>query len=84
MELADLEKLSQGLIEKVDGLVTEKNINGVVEVLRGVAQGIHDNWEQHLANETNDVLMQDNTCCPICTSLIQVVRRRTIIDVDTQ
>lgn len=82
MDIAKLQTLAQQLIEAVDGLVTEKHIEGVVGVLEGVARGIHSNWEKHITDETNEFLMKDNITCPTCDTAVQIVRRKSIINVD--
>jgi len=74
----DLQILAQKLIESVDGLVTEENIAGVKDVFDGIMQGVNNQWEDHLAKETEDMLMYDSVLCD-CGSLIEIKRGRTVV-----
>jgi hypothetical protein len=76
----NLEDVAISLIEAVDGAVTEKNIEGVIEVFNGIIRGVNNQWEGHLARETEEVLMYDNIICK-CGSLIEIIRKRTKVEV---
>lgn len=77
----DFTELATRLINEVEGVATPKNVEGVVDVLKGVMIGVHNQWEQHLAQETNDLLMSDKIECDICSNTIQILRTRTLVDV---
>lgn len=83
-DITSIEDVAKGLILAVGGEVTKEHIEGVVTVFNSIQEGINLNWEVFLAEETNEILALDNTECPDCGRLIQVMRTRTIVHVDTQ
>ncbi len=66
-------EIAISLIQAIEGLETEKNIEGVLEVFDGIKNGVNNLWEDHLANETTEALMYDNVLCP-CGRLIEITR----------
>jgi hypothetical protein len=70
----DLKEVAKGLIEAVDGEVNDEMIDGVVTVFNGIKRGVNETWEQHLADDTNDILMYDKICCPDCGKQVVVAR----------
>ncbi len=72
----DFQELAAKLIVEVGGDSSDKNISGVVEVLKGVMIGVNNQWEQHLAKETNDTLMYDRIVCPTCDGDVEITRTR--------
>lgn len=83
MEFPDLTDLAKDLIRETGGEITDKNVNGTVEVFNGIIQGCHNNWEQHLAKETTAVLARDRIRCS-CGAKINVIRERSIVIVKEQ
>lgn len=79
----DFPTLAKKLIELVDGDNSDTNVEGVVKVLTSMVQGINLNWEIWIAEETNEVLMQDKTCCPGCAAPITIIRERNVVYVET-
>lgn len=75
----DLTQLAKELIHNVSGDSDAKNIEGVVEVFKGIIQGINNNWEQHLADETNEALMHDDVKCLKCNTKTRIERTRHTI-----
>ena len=78
--MADLSFVAESLIKAVDGIVTEKNIEGVLEVFEGIRKGVNNQWEEHLAAESTEAIMYDEILCA-CGSLIDVKRTRLSVDV---
>ncbi len=72
--------VAKGLIEAVGGIVSDKAIEGVISVFRGIEQGLNSNWEEFLAKRTNDTLTQDNVSCE-CGTKIRVIRTRETVKV---
>lgn len=77
----EIDEIAKEIIDLVQGISTDKTVEGVVEVLKGVKQAVHNDWEQYLAKETNEALMFDNVGCPICHSRIEVERTRNYVAV---
>ncbi len=77
-----MRNVAQGLIEAVGGLVSEKSIDGVVSVFKGIEQGLTNNWEEHIAQKTNNILARDNIICE-CGAKILVTRTRQVVQVST-
>lgn len=71
MELKDIAK---ELIKQVGGDPTPEMIDGVLTVFNGVKRGVNETWEQHLADDTNDILMYDKISCPDCGKQVVVAR----------
>ncbi len=72
--------VAKGLIEAVGGIVSDKAIDGVISVFRGIEQGLNNNWEEYIAQKTNDTLAQDNVSCE-CGTKIRVIRARETVTV---
>jgi len=68
-----LESLAESIIEAVGGIVTDKNIEGVIKVMNGVEQGVNLRWEKHLVQKTNGMLSFNRVVCPVCTHPVEVV-----------
>ncbi len=77
----DVESLAKGLIEAVEGVVTDKNIEGVSLVFKSMLQAQDLNWEQWIAEDTNEALAIDNIACD-CGRLVKVERTRSSVYVD--
>lgn len=73
-----LEEVALSLIRAVGGITDEANIKGVVEVFEGIRKGVHGVWEEHLAKQTEDLLMYDEILCE-CGRLIEVARHRDCV-----
>lgn len=72
-------QIAVGLIQAVGGIECDQNIEGVVKVFEGIKIGVNNNWEDHLAAETAEMLMYDEILCK-CGQLIEIERnRKTII-----
>jgi len=72
----NLEELARKLVEEVEGMDTAKNVEGVVEVFKGLILGVNGQWEQFLAKETNEVLMRDKIKCNKCNNKMVIERTR--------
>lgn len=77
----NFEEIAEGLIQAVGGIVCPTNINGTVDVLKGVMTGVHLQWEEYLLKTTNEALLKCKTSCPVCSNVIQVDRRVLKVDV---
>lgn len=73
------ESLARKLIDAVSGIETEETVAGVVQVFEGIIQGMNNNWERHIAEETNEILALDNVRCPRCDRNIKIERTRSTI-----
>lgn len=62
------------LIEAVGGLVSEEHILGVLEVFEGVRQGVHNEWEIFLTEQTNNTIMMDKITCESCGTKVVIKR----------
>lgn len=62
------------LIEAVGGVVCEEHILGVLEVFDGVRQGVHNEWEIFLTEQTNNTIMMDKITCEGCGTKVVVKR----------
>lgn len=76
------EELALKLISQVEGFPTEENIKSVLECFEGIIIGMNNNWEQFLAEETNEAIMRDCLVCPRCRSKIRVERTRSTVYTD--
>jgi hypothetical protein len=72
--------IAKELIRALDGIETEKTVRGVVQVFEGIAQGVHNQWEEHLAAETTETLMYDEVVCT-CGNIIDISRKNSTIAV---
>ncbi len=75
----DLKELASELIQAVGGELTDDHKKLVLSTFEGIVLGTNSNWEQHLASQTNDALMQDNLKCPGCNTKIRLTRTRHAI-----
>ncbi len=75
----DLEQLAEELIKAVGGIPVDTAIENTVDVFKGIMTGMNNNWEQHLAAETNALLMQDDVCCSRCGQIVRIERRRDLV-----
>lgn len=82
MDIEKLREIAEDLIKELDGIISDENIDGVITVFNGVIKGRDIAWEEHLVDETNEILMGDNTTCSNCGHPIQVIRQECTIYVD--
>lgn len=77
----DMREIAQQLIQNVEGIDSEKNIDGVIQIFEGIKTGMNNIWEDHLYTNCNDVLFYSKTKCPNCNSSIEVTRDRSTVTV---
>lgn len=77
-----IEGIAIGLIEALGAENTREHVAGVVQVLEGVIQGVHCQWEQHINKETNSALAVDVIGCPTCGEKLKITRTRNIVNVE--
>jgi len=69
----DLTKLAQGLIEGVGGIVCDRHVEGTVLVLESLINAIHNQWHEHLMQETEHELLYSDILCE-CGRLLEMKR----------
>lgn len=71
-----LEEIAEELIRITGGIVTDKNIAGVLHIFGGIRDGVNSNWEEFLTKETNEVILRDMIKCSKCNTKIVIERTR--------
>lgn len=78
----NIEEIAEGLIKAVGGIVSEKNIEGVITVFKGIKKGVDNDWEAYLTEQTNEVIMRDSLACPSCNTTVLIERQRNNVSVE--
>lgn len=80
----DLSDVARDLLMLVGAEQTEANVDGVMTVFQGIVQGVNNNWEEHIAEETDECLAISKVVCKGCKAPITVRRERNMVKVGVQ
>lgn len=79
-----MREIAEQLISSVEGLSSEENIKGVMQVFEGIKTGMNNMWEDHLYSNANEVLFFSKTSCPVCFEPLKITRTRSAVLVGKQ
>lgn len=77
--MIDVDATARALISALGADKTEENIEGTIEAINAIIGSINADWEMHIANDTNEILAEDNICCEECSTPISVKRYRKVL-----
>ena len=75
----EMRELAEKLIEAVEGIPSDKNIDGVMGVFDGIKTGMNNVWEDHLLENVNTVLFFIKMACPRCKKRLKIERTRSAV-----